>query len=84
MKIKDNKCKITFKCFDVKKDCVYFKGNDLNECKYEKEYSISIGDNKYECKSKIAQVNKAIIFLKDNIGDENLKKYIANELKIKL
>lgn len=58
MELKDNCCKIKFICAEKEhNDCVYFvQAENINECKY-----IST----YYCTSKVAQVNRMILTLKD-------------------
>ena len=58
----ENKCKPIFICETIGKNkCLYFSDNGSNICKYCEQIDLD-----YYCSSKVAQVNKITLLLKDN------------------
>ena len=79
---KPNNCHIEFLCEDLLDDCYQKTKKDiLTPCIHHD--GLNDEESAVRCKSKIAQVNVAILFLKKSLGDENLRNYIMSELGIR-
>ena len=70
-----NKCELEFKCpkFGA---CTYYKELERSGdvCKYMKYKSWRF------CESHLAKVNAAVLFLKSELGDKNVKDYLESVL----
>lgn len=75
-----NNCEIKFLCEDEHKDCYQFKDSiGTYECNNADNIIMLDGIKTY-CNSKICQVNKAILFLKEQLGEENIREHVKKEL----
>lgn len=81
-KPKQNKCSIIFKCDDdYNGKCYQFSDHLKIEEEQAKICTKSLISNGLECKSKIANVNSAFIYLKNEIGDKNTLNMLKDLIK---
>lgn len=76
---KPNNCELEFICSDKnKKECYQYKGEQF--CKFYKGPAFFDEDSEPYCENAIAQVNAAVIYLKSQLGDENVRNMLKEFL----
>ena len=79
-KIKPNNCKIEFLCTDILDDCYQQKKIEGNRLSCYYHGGLNEDESSLICENTIAKVNAAVIFIKNNLGEENFIKYVLNEI----
>ncbi len=81
---KPNNCKIDFICDDETCNCYQYKhDHSIKDSNFDCCHNVVVDEyNEFKvlCKSKICQVNKGILFLREQLGDDNLREYIKGEI----